>query len=47
MLTDDLLDQPCFKGERSDLDCKAERYPFAGSTDESKALAAQGSCDDG
>lgn len=37
MLTDDLLDQLCFKGEGSDLDYKAERYPFAGATDEAKA----------
>lgn len=37
MLTDDLLDQLCFKGEGSDLDYKAERYPFADATDEAKA----------
>lgn len=37
MLTDDLLDQLCFKGEGSDLDYKAERYPFAGVADEVKA----------
>ncbi|WP_243042908.1 AlbA family DNA-binding domain-containing protein [Dyella sedimenti] len=37
MLTDDLLNQLCFKGEGSDLDYKAERYPFSGATDEAKA----------
>jgi len=37
LLTDDLLDQLCFKGEGSDLDYKAERYPFAGASDEAKS----------
>jgi hypothetical protein len=37
MLTDDLLARLCFKGEGSDLDYKAERYPFAGATDEEKS----------
>lgn len=37
MLTDDLLDQLRFKGEGSDLDYKAERYPFVGATDEAKS----------
>lgn len=37
MLTDTMLDQLRYKGEGSDLDYKAERYPFAGTTDEAKA----------
>lgn len=37
MLTEDFLDQLCYKGEGSDLDYKAERYLFSGATDEEKA----------
>lgn len=34
---DDLLEQLRYKGEGSDLDYKAERYPFSGATDEQKS----------
>ncbi|EML7988862.1 MULTISPECIES: AlbA family DNA-binding domain-containing protein [Stenotrophomonas] len=37
MLTDDQLDQLRYKGEGSDLDYKADRYPFASATDDAKS----------
>lgn len=37
MLTDDQLEQLRYKGEGSDLDYKADRYPFASATDDAKS----------
>lgn len=37
MLSDALLEELRHRGEGSDLDYKAERYPFAGATDETKS----------
>ena len=37
MLTDDQLEQLRYKGEGSDLDYKADRYPFASATEDAKS----------
>lgn len=37
MLTDALLEQLRYRGEGSDLDYKAERYPFAKANDDEKS----------